>query len=137
MEMKNRQRVILETLLREYELALMLDLNDDSYEIVKLSPRFAKSLTAHLKDKFSATMLDIADHCVYSYDYDLFISAIGLGSIKNKLESDGFLGIVFRAITSRGPEYFRMRMIGAEESGKAFVGVSCIQDDDECDHRVH
>ena len=129
MEMKNRQRVILETLLREYELALMLDLNNDSYEIVKLSPRFAKSLTAHLKDKFSATMLDIADQCVYSYDYDLFISAIGLGSIKNKLESDGFLGIVFRAITSRGPEYFRMRMIGAEESGKAFVGVSCIQDE--------
>ena len=129
MEMKNRQRVILETLLREYELALMLDLKNDSYEIVKLSPRFAKSLTAHLKDKFSATMLDIADHCVYSYDYDLFIGAIGLNSIRNKLESDGFLGIVFRAITSRGPEYFRMRMIGAEENGKAFVGVSCIQDE--------
>ena len=129
MEMKNRQRVILETLLREYELALMLDLKNDSYEIVKLSPRFAKTLTAHLKDKFSASMLDIADHCIYSYDYDLFIGAIGLGSIKNKLESDGFLGIVFRAITSRGPEYFRMRMIGAQESGKAFVGVSCIQDE--------
>ena len=81
------------------------------------------------KDKFSATMLDIADHCVYSYDYDLFISAIGLSSIKNKLESDDYLGIVFRAITSRGPEYFRMRMIGAQESGMAFVGVSCIQDE--------
>ena len=99
MEMKKMQRMILETLLREYEMALMLDLCNDSYEIVKLSPRFAKSLSAHFKDKFSATMLDIADHCVYSYDYDLFISAIGLSSIKNKLESDDYLGIVFRAIT--------------------------------------
>ena len=129
MEMKKMQRMILETLLREYEMALMLDLCNDSYEIVKLSPRFAKSLSAHFKDKFSATMLDIADHCVYSYDYDLFISAIGLSSIKNKLESDDYLGIVFRAITSRGPEYFRMRMIMTQESGMAFVGVSCIQDE--------
>ena len=129
MEMKKMQRMILETLLREYELGLMLDLFNDSYEIVKLSPRFAKSLSAHFKEKFSATMLDIADHCVYSYDYDLFISAIGLSSIRNKLESDDYLSIVFRAITSRGPEYFRMRMIRTQESGMAFVGVSCIQDE--------
>ena len=45
MEMKKMQRMILETLLREYEMALMLDLCNDSYEIVKLSPRFAKSLS--------------------------------------------------------------------------------------------
>ena len=127
--LSERQRLILETLLREYEIALILDLGNDSYEIVKLSPRFAKTLSAHLKDKFSATMLDIADHCIYAYDYDQFISAIGLKSIKNKLESDEFLGIVFRAITSRGPEYFRMRMIRTQDDGKAFVGVSCIQDE--------
>lgn len=125
----DRQKVILETLLREYELALLLDLRSDSYEIFKLSPRFAGILAGRLKDRFSATVLDIADHCVYSYDYDLFIGAISPDSIKNRLESDEFIGIVFRAITSRGPEYFRMRLIRAQENGKAFVGVSCIQDE--------
>ena len=125
----DRQKVILETLLREYELALLLDLGSDSYEIFKLSPRFAKNLAGRIKDKFSATILDIADHCIYSYDYDLFISAISPESIRNKLESDEFVGTVFRAITSRGPEYFRMRMIRTNEAGKVFVGVSCIQDE--------
>ena len=127
--LSDRQKVILDALLREYEMALILDLHSDTYEIFKLSPRFARSLSARLKDKFSATMMDIADHCVYSYDYDLFVGAISLDSLVSKLESDEFCGFVFRAITSRGPEYFRMRMIRAEEGRKAFVGVSCIQDE--------
>ena len=125
----DRQKVILDTLLREYELALLLDLSSDSYETFKISPRFAKSLAGRIKDRFSATILDIADHCVYSYDYDLFIGATGPENIRNKLESDEFVGIVFRAITNRGPEYFRMRMIRTNERDKVFVGVSCIQDE--------
>ena len=127
--LSDRQKVILDALLREYEMALILDLRSDTYEIFKLSPRFARSLSGRLKEKFSATIIDIADHCVYPYDYDLFVGAISLDSIESKLEADEFCGFVFRAITGKGPEYFRMRMIRAEEGKKAFVGVSCIQDE--------
>ncbi len=124
-----REKAILNALLREYELALMLDLSRDTYEIFKLTGRFAKSLSPLLRDKFSVTMLEIADGCVYSYDYDLFIEAVGLESLSSRLEADGFCSFVFRAMTSRGPEYFRMRIIRAEDGPQAFVGVSCIQDE--------
>ena len=127
--LSDRQKVILDALLREYELALMLDLRNDSYEIFKISARFTRSLSGWLKDRFSVTMIDVADHCVYPYDYELFVGAISLESLKNRLKSDESLSIVFRAITSKGPEYFRMRMIPAEGGLKAFVGVSCIQDE--------
>ena len=40
--LSSRQRVILDALLREYEVALMLDLANDSYEIFKLAERFAR-----------------------------------------------------------------------------------------------
>ena len=128
-EISAKQKLILDALLREYEIALMLDLSKDTYEIFKLSGRFARSLSAMLRDKFSVTMLEIADGCIYSYDYDLFIGAVSLESLKIRLESEEFCSFVFRAITSRGPEYFRMRIIKAEEGHKAFVGVSCIQDE--------
>ena len=127
--LSDRQKVILDALLREYELALMLDLRNDSYEIFKISARFTRSLSGWLKDRFSVTMIDVADHCVYPYDYELFVGAISLESLKNRLKSDESLSIVFRPITSKGPEYFRMRMIPAEGGLKAFVGVSCIQDE--------
>lgn len=122
-----KQKLILDALLREYEIALMLDLSKDTYEVFKLSGRFARSLSPMLRDKFSITMLEIADGCIYSYDYDLFIGAVSLEGLRIRLESEEFCSFVFRAITSRGPEYFRMRIIKAEEL-KAFVGVSCIQD---------
>ena len=124
-----RQKVILDTLLREYEAALMLDLVNDSYEIIKLGGRFSRTLSGLFRDKFSVTMLEVADSCIYSYDYDLFIGAVSLESLRRRLDTDDFCSFVFRAITSRGPEYFRMRMIKADESPKAFVGVSCIQDE--------
>ncbi len=123
------QKTVLESLLREYEIAMMLDLQDDSYEIFKMAGRFAKYLSGILRKKFSSTMLEIADSCIYSYDYDLFISAVSLDSLRNRLETESYYSFVFRAITSRGPEYFRMRIIKAEEGAKAFVGVSCIQDE--------
>ena len=123
-----KQKLILDALLREYEIALMLDLSKDTYEVFKLSGRFARSLSPMLRDKFSITMLEIADGCIYSYDYDLFIGAVSLEGLRIRLESEEFCSFVFRAITSRGPEYFRMRIIKAEEL-KAFVGVSCIQDE--------
>ena len=123
-----KQKLILDALLREYEIALMLDLSKDTYEVIKLSGRFARSLSPMLRDKFSITMLEIADGCIYSYDYDLFIGAVSLEGLRIRLESEEFCSFVFRAITSRGPEYFRMRIIKAEEL-KAFVGVSCIQDE--------
>ncbi len=124
-----KQKLILDALLREYEIALMLDLSKDTYEVFKLSGRFARSLSPMLRDKFSITMLEIADGCIYSYDYDLFIGAVSLEGLRIRLESEEFCSFVFRAITSRGPEYFRMRIIKAEEGLKAFVGVSCIQDE--------
>ena len=127
--LSSRQRVILDALLREYEAALMLDLAHDSYEIFKLAERFARSLSGLFKDRFSATMLDIADTCIYSYDYDLFVSAVSLESLKSRFETEDFFSFVFRSITSRGPEYFRMRMIKAKEGPMAFIGVSCIQDE--------
>ena len=127
--LSDRQKVILDALLREYELALMLDLRNDSYEIFKISARFTRSLSGWLKDRFSVTMIDVADHCVYPYDYELFVGAISLESLKNRLKSDESLSIVFRAITSKGPEYFRMRMIPAEGGLKAFFFFSCIQDE--------
>lgn len=127
--LSSRQRVILDALLREYEAALMLDLAHDSYEIFKLAERFARSLSGLFKDRFSATMLDIADNCIYSYDYDLFVSAVSLESLKSRFETEDFFSFVFRSITSRGPEYFRMRMIKAKEGPMAFIGVSCIQDE--------
>ena len=74
-------------------------------------------------------MLEIADGCIYSYDYDLFIGAVSLENLRTRLESDAYCSFVFRAITSRGPEYFRMRIIKADEGQRAFVGVSCIQDE--------
>lgn len=123
-----KQKLILDALLREYEIALMLDLSKDTYEVFKLSGRFARSLSPMLRDKFSITMLEIADGCIYSYDYDLFIGAVSLEGLRIRLESEEFCSFVFRAITSRGPEYFRMRIIKAEKL-KAFVGVSCIQDE--------
>lgn len=123
-----KQKLLLDALLREYEIALMLDLSKDTYEVFKLSGRFARSLSPMLRDKFSITMLEIADGCIYSYDYDLFIGAVSLEGLRIRLESEEFCSFVFRAITSRGPEYFRMRIIKAEEL-KAFVGVSCIQDE--------
>ena len=123
-----RQKVVLDALLREYEIALMLDLSTDTYEIFKLSGRFSKSLAGFFRDRFSVSMLEISDGCIYSYDYDLFIGAVTLESLRNRLETEEFCSFVFRAITSRGPEYFRMRIIRAEGS-KAFVGVSCIQDE--------
>ena len=127
--LSSRQKVILDALLREYEVALILDTSNDSYEIFKMSGRFSKNLSGMFRDKFSLTMLEIADSCIYSYDYDLFIGAVSLESLRSRLENDGYCSFVFRAITSRGPEYFRMRMIRAEEGPKAFVGVSCIQDE--------
>ena len=127
--LSSRQRVILDALLREYEVALMLDLANDSYEIFKLAERFARTLSGLLKDRFSATMLDIADNCIYSYDYDLFVGAVSLESLRSRFEKEDFSSFVFRSITSRGPEYFRMRMIKAKEGPKAFIGVSCIQDE--------
>ena len=127
--LSSRQKVILDALLREYEVALILDMSNDSYEIFKMTGRFSKNLSGMFRDKFSLTMLEIADSCIYSYDYDLFIGAVSLESLRSRLESDGFCSFVFRAITSRGPEYFRMRMIQAEDGPKAFVGVSCIQDE--------
>ena len=39
-----KQKLILDALLREYEIALMLDLSKDTYEVFKLSGRFARSL---------------------------------------------------------------------------------------------
>ena len=127
--LSSRQRVILDALLREYEVALMLDLASDSYEIFKLAERFARSLSGLFKDRFSATMLDIADTCIYSYDYDLFVGAVSLESLRSRFETEDFFSFVFRSITSRGPEYFRMRMIKAKEGPMAFIGVSCIQDE--------
>ena len=127
--LSSRQKVILDALLREYEVALILDMSNDSYEIFKIAGRFSRTLSGMFRDKFSLTMLEIADSCIYAYDYDLFIGAVSLESLRSRLESDGFCSFVFRAITSRGPEYFRMRMIQAEDGPKAFVGVSCIQDE--------
>lgn len=126
--LSGRQKVILDALLREYEVALMLDMDNDKYETIKIAGRFAKSLSGLLREKFSVTMLEIADTYIYSYDYDLFIGAVSLDSLRERFESDDFCNFVFRAITSRGPEYFRMRMIRADER-TAFVGVSCIQDE--------
>ena len=82
--LSSRQRVILDALLREYEVALMLDLANDSYEIFKLAERFARTLSGLIKDRFSATMLDIADNCIYSYDYDLFVGAVSLESLRSR-----------------------------------------------------
>ena len=124
-----KQKLILDALLREYEIALMLDLSNDTYEIFKVTGRFARSLSTMFRDKFSISMLEIADGCIYSYDYDLFIGAVSLDSLRARLETEEFVSFVFRAITSRGPEYFRMRIIKAEEGQRAFVGVSCIQDE--------
>ena len=124
-----RQKLILDVLLREYEIALMLDMSNDTYEIFKLTGRFARSMSTMFRDKFSITMLEIADGCIYSYDYDLFIGAVSLENLRTRLESDAYCSFVFRAITSRGPEYFRMRIIKADEGQRAFVGVSCIQDE--------
>ena len=124
-----RQKLILDALLREYEIALMLDMSNDTYEIFKLTGRFARSMSTMFRDKFSITMLEIADGCIYSYDYDLFIGAVSLENLRTRLESDAYCSFVFRAITSRGPEYFRMRIIKADEGQRAFVGVSCIQDE--------
>ncbi len=123
------QRVVLDALLGEYEVALMLDLSRDTYEIFKLSGRFSKYISVLLRDSFSATMLEIADTRLYSYDYNLFIGAVSLENLRMKMESGEFCSIVFRAITSRGPEYFRMRVIRADSGHKAFVGVSCIQEE--------
>ena len=124
-----RQKLILDALLSEYEIALMLDMSNDTYEIFKLTGRFARSLSVMFRDKFSISMLEIADGCIYSYDYDLFIGAVSLENLRTRLESDAYCSFVFRAITSRGPEYFRMRIIKADEGQRAFVGVSCIQDE--------
>ena len=95
--LSSRQKVILDALLREYEVALMLDLSDDSYEIFKIAGRFSRTLSGMLRDKFSVTMLEVADGCIYSYDYDLFIGAVSLESLRSRLESDGFCSFVFRA----------------------------------------
>ena len=59
-----RQKVILDTLLREYEAALMLDLVNDSYEIIKLGGRFSRTLSGLFRDKFSVTMLEVADRII-------------------------------------------------------------------------
>ena len=91
------QKTVLESLLREYEIAMMLDLQDDSYEIFKMAGRFAKYLSGILRKKFSSTMLEIADSCIYSYDYDLFISAVSLDSLRNRLETESYYSFVFRA----------------------------------------
>ena len=121
-----KQKATLDALLREYEIALMLDMSRDTYEIFKMSGRFAKSLSGFFRDKFSVSMLEIADGCIYSYDYDLFIGAVSIDNLRNRLETEEFCSFVFRAITSRGPEYFRMRILRAEHRLKAFVGVSCL-----------
>lgn len=122
------EKVILDALLKEYEAAMMLDMDNDSYEIIKLAPRFAGNLSSLLKDKFSVTMLEIADTYIYSYDYDLFAGAVSIEALRNRFEDEDCLNFVFRAITSRGPEYFRMRMVRADRR-MAFVGVSCVQDE--------
>ena len=98
--LSSRQKVILDALLREYEVALILDMSNDSYEIFKMAGRFSRNLSGMFRDKFSLTMLEIADSCIYSYDYDLFIGAVSLDSLRSRLESDGFCSFVFRAITS-------------------------------------
>ena len=120
------QKVVLDALLREYEVAFMLDLQNDTYEIFKLTGRFSKYISRYLKSHFSSTMLEIADSCLYSYDYDFFIGAVSLENLRMRMEGDESCSFVFRAITSRGPEYFRMR---ADDGSKAFAGVSCIQDE--------
>ena len=127
--LSSRQKVILDALLREYEVGLMLNMSRDTYEIFKLTGRFSRSLSGLLREKFSVTMMEVADTCIYSYDYNLFMGAVSLEAMKKRLEKDAFCSFVFRAITSRGPEYFRMRMIRAEDENNAFVGVSCIQDE--------
>ena len=38
--LSSRQKVILDALLREYEVALILDMSNDSYEILKIAGRF-------------------------------------------------------------------------------------------------
>ena len=123
------QKVVLDALLREYEVAFMLDLQNDTYEIFKLTGRFSKYISRYLKSHFSSTMLEIADSCLYSYDYDFFIGAVSLENLRMRMEGDESCSFVFRAITSRGPEYFRMRVIRADDGSKAFAGVSCIQDE--------
>ena len=40
-----KQKATLDALLREYEIALMLDMSRDTYEIFKMSGSFAKSLS--------------------------------------------------------------------------------------------
>ena len=123
------QKVVLEALLREYEVALMLDLSRDTYDIFKMSGRFSRYISGLLKERFSATMLEIAESRLYSYDYNLFIGAVSLENLRMKMESEESCNVVFRAITGRGPEYFRMRVIRADSGHKAFVGVSCIQEE--------
>lgn len=127
--MPSIRKVVLDALLREYEVALMLDLQNDTYEIFKLTGRLSKYISRYLKNHFSSTMLEIADSCLYSYDYDFFIGAVSLENLRMRMESDESCSFVFRAITSRGPEYFRMRVIRADDNNKVFAGVSCIQDE--------
>lgn len=126
--LNSMQKVVLDALLSEYEVALMLDLSRDTYEIFKMTGRFSRHISGLLRERFSATMIEIAESRLYSYDYNLFIGAVSLENLRMKMESGEFCSIVFRAITSRGPEYFRMRVIRAD-SGQAFVGVSCIQEE--------
>ena len=79
------QKVVLDALLREYEVAFMLDLQNDTYEIFKLTGRFSKYISRYLKSHFSSTMLEIADSCLYSYDYDFFIGAVSLENLRMRM----------------------------------------------------
>lgn len=133
-ERENRQRMnMIAALSLDYSTVYLLNLNTDTYEIYRRDQHIMSEYSNCFVPSFKETVSMFAKATVYESDREKFLHFLSADVLRQAMEGKRIFFFTFRAGKSRGPLYYRAKIVRVgsidDPVAELVIGFACIEEE--------
>lgn len=133
-EIENRRRMnMIAALSIDYSTVFFLSLDTDTYEVYRRNEHIMSTYADCFAPAFSESVHLFSEKVVYDQDGSKFQYFLEADTLRRNLEGKDLFSFTFRAGRSRGPQYYRAKIVRVgsrnEPLHEVVIGFACIEDE--------
>ena len=133
-EIENRRRMnMIAALSIDYSTVFFLSLDSDAYEVYRRNEHIMSTYADCFAPKFSDSVRLFSEKVVHEQDGKKFQYFLEADTLRRNLEGKDLFTFTFRAGRSRGPMYYRAKIVRVgsrnEPLCEVVIGFACIEDE--------
>ncbi len=133
-EIENRRRMnMIAALSIDYSTVYLVNLDEDSYEIYRRNEHIMSKYADCFASSYKEATLLFSEATIHEQDREKFLYFVEADTLRRNLEGKELFSFTFRAGKSKGPLYYRAKIVRVgkkkEPLKEVVIGFACIEDE--------